>query len=368
MGGGVGIRRVAWSAALTAFSLLWSGPSPGVGQDAPGQRPSPSLLAADAAAFKRSVRRVPDPGGFRVSYEWCDAGGFVRGIDIAMAQAALAESERSFGFSLQELERFLIEAEVRAREELGLTPVEVARRAAARSSDPSWCRVEKDPANDFRFVLRTDGTGRSGHAAEIERIIRDSQEAWASSRRKIAPRLEKETKRFLASRGMVMTPRGIAVDYKALVRENRVRLAPLAAEFKRICGPNKKALLDAVLSFVQSIPSRPQPPAEGDKYTAGLAVPLRVLADDSGDCDSKAVLFASLWTGLCRHRTILVSVPDHMLVGVDVPFAAGMTAELAGIRCVLLEVNCGRSMAPGQISRYSLDCLEQGRLKYRIVS
>lgn len=368
MGGGVRIRRVAWSAALAAFSLLWSGPSPGVGQDASGQRPSPALLTADAAAFKRSVRRVPGPGGFRVSYEWCDAGGLVRGIDVTMAQAVLAESERSFGFSLQELERYLIEAEVRVRRDLGLTAAEVGRRAAARSSDPTWCRVEKDPASDFQFVLRTDGTGRSGHAAGIERIIRDSQEAWASSRRKIAPRLEKETKRFLASRGMIMTPRGIAVDYKALVRENRDRLAPLAAEFKRICGPNKKALLDAVLSFVQSIPSRPQPPAEGDKYTAGLAVPLRVLADDSGDCDSKAVLFASLWTGLCRHRTILVSVPDHMLVGVAVPFASGFMVELDGMRYVLLEVNCGRSLLAGEISRYSLDCLSQGRFKYRIVS
>jgi hypothetical protein len=359
---------VAWSAGLAALSLLWPEPVPCAGQGAPGRRPSPPVLAADASAVKRSIRRAPEPRGIRISYEWRDGHGRDLGIDIVMAPDALAGSEASFGFTPRELELFLLEAEVRARIDLGLTPAEVARKAAARSSDPSWCSVDKDPANDFQFVLRTDGTGRAGHAEEIERIIRSAERAWDASRRKIAPRLEKETKAFLAARGMVMTPRGIAADYKALVRENRDRLAPLAADFKRICGPNKKDLLDAVLSFVQNIPSRPRPSVEGEKYTAGLAVPLRVLADDSGDCDSKAVLFAALWTGLCGHRTILVSVPGHMLVGVALPYASGTKIEIDGARYTLLEVNCGRSLPPGEISSYSFAALESGQLKFRIVS
>jgi hypothetical protein len=368
MGGGVGLRRVAWSAGLAALSLLWPEPVPGAGQEASGQRPSPLFLAADASAFNRSIRRAPEPRGIRISYEWRDGRERDLRIDVVMAPAALAESEASFGFSPRELELFLIDTEVRVRVDMGLTAMAVARKAAAQSSGPSWWSIDKDPTNDFQFVLRTDAKGRDGHAAEIERIIRSAQRAWKSSRRKIAPRLEKETKAFLAARGMVMTPRGIAVDYKALVRENRDRLAPLAADFKRICGPNKKALLDAVLSFVQNIPSRPRPSVEGEKYTAGLAVPLRVLADDSGDCDSKAVLFAALWTGLCRHRTILVSVPDHMLVGVAVPFVEGASLELDGARYVLLEVNCGRSVPPGEISGHSFAALKGGQLMYRIVS
>lgn len=368
MGGRVGIRRAAYGAALAAFSLLWSGPPPGVGQDASGQQPPPALLTADAGAFKRTIRRMPSSGGLRISYEWKDGRGVVRGIDVTIANAALAESEGSFGFSPEEFRRLLISAEIRIREALGLTAVDIADRAAAWTSDPSWCKVDEDPTTSFQFVLRTDGRGRAGYAAEIERIIRTTQEAWASSQHKIAPRIEKEAKDFVASRGMVMTPYGIDVNYKALVRENRSRLAPLAAEFKRICGSNKKALLDAVLSFVQNIPSQPRPTVEGEKYTAGLAVPLRVLADDSGDCDSKAVLFASLWTGLCRHRTILISVPKHMLVGVAVPFATGTAIEFDGICYVLLEVNCVKSLLPGEITRYTLDYLDRGQLRYRIVS
>lgn len=368
MGGGVGHRRAAWITGLAALSLLWPEPVPCAGQGASGQRPSPPFLTADASAFKRSIRRAPEPRGIRISYEWRDGRGRDLGIDVVLALDALADSEAAFGFSPRELELFLIDAEARARVDLGLTAVEVARKAAARSSDPSWYRIDEDPTSDFQFVLRTDGTGRPGHAAEIERIIRGAQRAWDSSRRKIAPRLEKETRAFLAARGMVMTPRGIAVDYKALVRENRDRLAPLAADFKRICGPNKKTLLDAVLSFVQNIPSRPRPSVEGEKYTAGLAVPLRVLADDSGDCDSKAVLFAALWTGLCRHRTILVSVPDHMLVGVAVPFVGGTSLDIDGARYALFEVTCGRGLPPGEISSYSFAALEAGQLKYRIVS
>lgn len=317
---------------------------------------------------ERSVRRTEVADGFRISYSWKDPRRVDRTIEAFVDGAALASSERSFGFSCEELRSFLKDAEARIREERGLSAADIARKVVASRSDADWAHVGEDPANDFQYVLRTDTSGDPARAAELEEILRGAKKAWESSRKAIARRLENELDAFLNSRGMMRTSGGISVDYRRLVRENRDRLAPLAGEFRRACGADKKRLLEAVLSFVQSIPARPRPAAEGGKYTAGLAVPLRVLADDAGDCDSKAVLFASLWTSLCRHRTILITVKEHMLVGVAVPFAEGTTIEFDGLRYTLLEVSCAGGLLPGEVTSYSLDSVNRGLLKYRIVS
>lgn len=362
-------RRLVSLAAVVAFFVAagWT-PLLRGGKSGRVQRSTPGSSGPEAPLRERSFQSTPLTEGIQLSYGWPAYGGDPLRIAVTIPRAELASSERAFGFSVAELREFLIEAEARIRRESGLTAPEIAQRVVASRPGNEWCEVGDDPENRFNFVLRSDLSGQPARAAEIEGIIRASRKAWESSQRRIAPRLKKEMQGFLEARGMVMTPQGIAVDYRELVRDNRVRLAPLAAEFKKSCGPNKKRLLEAVLSFVQSIPSRPRPPVEEDKYTAGMAVPLRVLADDSGDCDSKAVLFASLWTSLCRHRTILITVREHMLVGVAAPFASGSTLEFDSLRYVLLEVNCGGRLLPGEVTGYSQDSIARGQLKYRIVS
>jgi len=366
--GGRRRRRAAMVALVSFFiaagwtTLLRGGTSGRV------QRSMPGSSGPEAPLRDRSFQSTPLTEAIQLSYGWPGFEGRSLRISVTIPRPELASSERAFGFSVAELREFLIEAEARIRRERGLTAAEIARRVVASERASGWCDVGEDPENRFNFVLRSESAGRPGRAAEIDGIIRASRRAWETSQKKIAARLEEEMWRFLKARGMVITPHGIAVDYRELVRENRARLASLAAEFKKSCGPNKKKLLEAVLSFVQSIPSRPRPPVEEDKYTAGMAVPLRVLADDSGDCDSKAVLFAALWTSLCRHRTILITVREHMLVGVADPFASGSTLELDSIRYVLLEVNCGGSLLPGEVTAHSLDSIARGQLKYRIVS
>ncbi|MDX9959668.1 MAG: hypothetical protein RBT68_14605 [Spirochaetia bacterium] len=45
-------------------------------------------------------------------------------------------------------------------------------------------------------------------------------------------------------------------------------------------------------------------------------MPAQVAVDNWGDCDSKSVLFAALWTSLSAERTLLILVSGHMFVAV----------------------------------------------------
>jgi hypothetical protein len=316
----------------------------------------------------RSIRKTPSPDGVLIAYEWTDAKGAFRTIDLPVSTFELEASELALGFSVEELRTFLVDAEAGIRREMGLSALDIARKVVSRISDPERCLVDADPASDFRIVLRTDSAHRAGSEAEMERVLAAYRRRWEASRKTVCDRLQSRLKEYAGDRGMEVTARGIAVDYKRLVRDSATRLRPIAAEFRRKFGPAKKALLDAVYSFVQSIPYRQTPPVESGRYTAGVSVPLRVLADDQADCDSKAVLFAALWLNLCGHRTILIRVPEHMLVGVAVPFSEGATIEIRSTRYLLLELSCPQTTATGEISQYSAEALASRNYKYRIVS
>lgn len=338
--------------AFAALVLVGSGPAP-----LPG-----------TATSSRSVNRTESPEGYRIEYNWVDVSGTARRISLPIPRSELEASEQALGFSAADLQMFLIEAEAKIREKQGLSALDIARQVVSEVSDPAWCRVSEDPQSDFNFVMRTDMTGRPDGQAEIHQVLSACERRWESSRKKVGGLLRKELKAYARDRGMEVTRRGIAVDYRQLVRSSAARLKPLAEEFRRTFGNSRADLLDAVYSFVQSIPYRSTPPVDNGRYTAGIAVPLKVLADDQGDCDSKAVLFAALWTELSNVRTVLIRVPGHMLVGVAVPSMKGASLTLPSGNYLLFEVSCSGGMPPGRITQHSAEALDAQNFKYRIVS
>lgn len=328
----------------------------------------PAAGAGPAASPERSVRRTPGEDRLRLDYRWTGADGAVREIGLSIPRRELEASETEIGFSPAELRDYLIAAEIEVRAKLGLGAVDIARGVVAGEGDPAWCRVGEDRTSGLNFVLRTETGGSPGREAEVRRVLSVCRKRWEASRKRIAPALETKLRAYAADHGMEVTAEGLAVDYKRLVRSSAARLRPLAEEFRRVCGPSRQRQLEAVLSFVQHIPARAVPPIAGGRYTAGLAVPLRVLSEDAGDCDSKSVLFASLWLSLCRHRIVLVRLPEHMLVAVAAPWAQGATIEIHSERLVLLELNCGPGVMPGEISAYSAGRIGGRDFRYKIVS
>jgi hypothetical protein len=330
--------------------------------------PLQAAAGTESSSPGRVVHRTASTEGVRLSYEWADAGGTIRRIDLPISRSELEASEQALGFSLAELRAFLIDAEVRIRQEEGLSALDLAKQVVSRISDPALCRITEDPASDFNVILRANTAALPGGQAEVERVLAAYRRRWDASRKTVSDRLQARLKEYAGTHGMEVTPNGIAVDYRRLVKASAIRLKPLAGEFRRICGSSKAELLAAVHSFVQSIPYEQAPPVDDGRYTAGVTVPLRVLAEDHGDCDSKAVLFAALWLNLSNYRTVLIQVPEHMLVGVAVPLARGEALTIGSTRYLLLEMSCSQQTRPGVVSQYSADALAGRDYKYRIVS
>jgi hypothetical protein len=111
----------------------------------------------------------------------------------------------------------------------------------------------------------------------------------------------------------------LMVDYAALADRGKPRLADLVRSFRELSGQlgnDRDRLLAALTAFCQEIPYQIPPDEQNGLSIDGVIVPTQVAVDNWGDCDSKSVLFAALWTSLSAERTLLVLVPGHMFVAV----------------------------------------------------
>ncbi len=99
-------------------------------------------------------------------------------------------------------------------------------------------------------------------------------------------------------------------DYRRIARIEAAALDPVVAPLRTwLRGLGLRAGLERLLLFTQSIP---YDPLHDRADSAGFLPPLQVLADNRGDCDSKAVLFAALAHRLYPDLPIaLALIPGH---------------------------------------------------------
>lgn len=294
---------------------------------------------------------------------WIDFQGVNRTISYSVPLAALELAERSFGFPRSELKESALKLEAALRETEKLSPRPILSRIVNASPYRESYSFRENGRGEIELELK-NGLAKPDVKREFERIKKDFEREWTPRRERIKKALRNHVDVFLEERHLSLTDRGIGVRYGKLVRASRASLKPLADEFLATSGSRSwKTLLGTVVSFVQGIPVGEVEVEDAGRYTAGLAVPLRVLADNSGDCDSKAVLFAALWTNLSRYRLILVTVPGHMIVGIAVPRPEGTVLEWNGTPYLLLEVCVKEKVPPGKICEYSEKCILSGELR-----
>ncbi len=139
------------------------------------------------------------------------------------------------------------------------------------------------------------------------------------------------------------------VDYSVYVThpDDDDYLGTIVQEFNRIAqeeGYSEKEKINLILTFVQSLPySSDSITTAFDEYPR---YPIETLVDYGGDCEDTSILTASFLDAL-YYEVVLVNLPDHMGVGVEVE-AYGIYWDHDGSRYFYLETT-GEGWEIGEI-------------------
>ncbi|GAA0854210.1 hypothetical protein GCM10009114_09190 [Aliiglaciecola litoralis] len=146
---------------------------------------------------------------------------------------------------------------------------------------------------------------------------------------------------------------GILPDHLRYIEENKAQVLVVAqALYSQLeKGSNTKEFINHLLSWVQSIP---YDRLEGriDNNGAGFFSPLKVLVNNRGDCDSKAVLTAAVIRSLLPNLGMaIVYLPNHALLAVDLGKRTdGRDIEILGNAHVLIEPTGPALLSIGDVS------------------
>lgn len=163
--------------------------------------------------------------------------------------------------------------------------------------------------------------------------------------------------------------RGLIPDHLYYINASLAALAPVAASLKlQQAGANPRPTVELLLAWVQGIPYATMSNRFADN-SADFRPPLAVLQEHRGDCDAKAALLAALLRArFPRLGLTLVYLPEHALLGVDLPHSRNeQYLPWQGGRMLLAEV-AGPGLLPlGQLSERSRTLIAAGQYSQREV-
>jgi hypothetical protein len=192
---------------------------------------------------------------------------------------------------------------------------------------------------------------------------RDQKEADLLSQ-KVSARLERAQQTYLKGymRRMVGEHR-VMVDFAAAASamQNPLRAVAKALGDVPEVANDDRAKIALALGFFQEIPYAvlEDKQRRGGDFLPGPAL----LAQNRGDCDSKAVALAAVLKNFTRFRKIVVvTMPGHAILAVDLPSQEGdWTVRSGGRQYVALEVS-GPVMAPiGRVGNVTSKYLRDAR-------
>ncbi len=325
-----------------------------------------ALRFASLNLFEKDDR----PEEFGLKYGWKDFAGVNCFALFPVSKEILAEAEDEFGYTQAELDEIVSAADVAERRAMILRLKEWARREFKTSRYAPYLILEEK--DDLTFNMKFSAPADLGAAvkAEFRAIAARMETEKASELEKAKKAIRRRKAEFLVSRGLRLTPEDrIAIEYGLVVKRNRDRVRNVLQAIRDVRKDARLPdFLSLLLAFIQEIRYGQPPLADKDRFVLGFFVPPRVLVNDLGDCDSKAVAFASLWINFKRYPMILIKIPEHMFVGLAVPaWNEEGTVTINGLRYTLCEVTGPDKIPPGMITPYSRFYLESRRYLYEIV-
>jgi hypothetical protein len=308
-------------------------------------------LECGGVASLNRFRRTETDGRYYLTYGLIDHHGrrheLTCAIDRRTHEAALA----AFGYKKTEI------------------------RAAARKRLQPWLDRQvtgRGLAGDLHVVVAANGgyewhwtlpdaldeSERSRRRAEIESFLK-----WLSGAydRESAAALDAAYR----ERGFKLANDLVEIDYAGVVDRSAVSLDDCFRNLENAGkGYSRRQELGLFLAFLQEVRYEVPPDEIGGRDVFGFYVPTEVLVNDHGDCDSKSAAFAALWRHLDT-AVLLISVPRHMLVGVEVRPGPGEAFVRIGNRYFVLCEPAGPAKLHPGAERLSGDfeymLLEPGR-------
>jgi hypothetical protein len=239
--------------------------------------------------------------------------------------------------------------------------------------DGEGYRIEAPTRDMLAAIQRRLGAAQERGNAAVERLAEGERSQMERSSAGIEARLQQEIRQIEADIGRleasyyherlykVLDDRRLRPDYARIARESLEPLRPVAdALAASASGLPRRDGLGRLLLFLQTIPYD----RLDDRATdAGFLLPLVLLAENRGDCDSKAVAFAALAHLLYPDVPIaLVLVPQHAFVALGLPAARGDRTLRHGGREWVLAEPVGPHVLPvgklGEESERKLDRIE----------
>lgn len=276
-----------------------------------------SILCSGAAEAQQfDFSRISRSGDEQLSYRWRDIDGREHATAFALNRQVIRDAEASFrDFSF----------------------------------DDMW--------EDIAANLR-DETARFGNGAEIEIRRVDDRLSWTvkvrdpSSQdvlvRNLSERFQRAQKAYLSRHLRKRLDEGrIMVDFAAATRALQEPMRTVAKALGATPGiaGDDRARVTLALAFFQQIPYATL--GDGSRRGGDFLPGPALLAQNRGDCDSKAVALAAvLRTYTPSRKLALIVMPGHAVLGVDLPARPGeQTVRARAQQYVALEP-AGPAMAP----------------------
>lgn len=305
---------------------------------------------------------------YDLTYGWKDYEKNDHYISFSISKQQLKEADIEFGYVEDELEKNLAELDEKMRKEMIAHLKKFIAGLIVKSTYQEYIFIEDIDALNFRLKLSSPPPFYEKVKAAFESIktrMADEQNLYL---KKIEKEVENKKREYLEQRGFRLISDKISVNYGLCVENNRPRVKHVLEIMTKI---DRKAslhrFLGLMLAFIQEIRYGLPPLRENNKLILEFYVPPKVLVNNLGDCDSKGVAFASLWTNFKKYPLILIKIPKHLFIGLAIPSMGEEGIIVNGLRYTLCEVTGPEKMPPGLITQYSALYLQGGKFRYEMI-
>lgn len=290
------------------------------------------LICGPAEAQQLDFRRVSRSGEESLTYRWRDLEKREHGTAFTLTRRDIGDAETSFReFSLGGM---WVEIEANLREETAAFGNGARIEIRRQRNRLSWTVAARDAA---------------------------SQDALL---RRLSDRFDRAQKAYLARHLRQRLDEGrILVDFAAATKMLQEPMRGVARALGAATGvaDDDRARVALALAFFQQIPyaALGDGDARGNDFLPGPAL----LAQNRGDCDSKAVALAAVLRTYAPWRKLaVVSMPGHAVLGVDLPALPGeQTVRAQARQYVIMEVS-GPLLSPiGNVDRRTAKYLADPR-------